>query len=272
MVRILVLAAFVSIFLIADPVDDKIISLIGKKEYAVQKKLIGIIFKKRENYYINSEKVDTIGIIQKLKKNGLIDLFFNSPKNLKVTFSTIGDSLFFIKTVGDSLSSMGYRHFLTKELIKNGQEVQWSILLNTEYIIDPIFFSNELKKRGCFVSDISKISETYWRYDIDTQNIKLLAQRIELDSTTKLKKPIKPYWINVENALRLKLKSHRIDHWFPYIVFYDKNMNIVSYYEDKNMQKSLKLSIPQEAKYVKIDDIYTLDNIKRGLSIYLFSD
>jgi SepF-like predicted cell division protein (DUF552 family) len=29
------------------------------------------------------------------------------------------------------------------------------------------------------------------------------------------------------------------------------------------------LSSPKDAKYVKISDIYTLENLKRGLSIYI---
>ncbi len=272
MVRILLSALFVFSFLRADLLDDKIKSLMNEREYLIQKKLINIIFENRENYYINSEKVDSINIIKELKKNGLINLFFDAPKKLKVTFLTDKNPLLFMKIVSDSLNSMGYGYFLTKEVVKNTKGVKWSIILSTEYLIDPIFFSKELQKRGCFIEDVSKIDEVYWEYDINTENAILLAERVELDSTQKLKKPIKPYWINVEDAVRIELKSHRIDRWFPYVVFYDENLNILDHYKSNDTQKRIRLSVPHNARYAKIDDIYTLDNIKRGLSVYLFSN
>ncbi|MDN5377500.1 MAG: hypothetical protein PWQ42_796, partial [Sulfurospirillum sp.] len=33
----------------------------------------------------------------------------------------------------------------------------------------------------------------------------------------------------------------------------------------------VKLDVPKNARYLKIEDVYTLDNIKRGLSLYLYS-
>ena len=82
-----------------------------------------------------------------------------------------------------------------------------------------------------------------------------------------MKKPVEPYWLDVTVISQISMRSHKLDRWYPYILFVDENMKVVSEKKVQTVQKSFAMSVPSAAKYVRISDIYTLDNIKRGLSI-----
>jgi hypothetical protein len=272
LVRVFIFALLFAGTLFADLLDDKIRSFMDKREYIIQQKLINIIFSNRDSFYKNEDLIDSVAVIKELKKNGLIELFFDKPKDFVLTFHTQKNPLIFMKIINDSLSSMGYNYYLTKEAIKDKNGFKWSISLKTEFVIDPIFFANELSVYNCEILDINKLSQTHWKYEIDTANAKIGAIRVELDTSVKLKKPIEPYWIDVQNADSIELLSHRLDHWYPYIVFYDKNLHIVKYYKYDYIKKRVKFEIPKTARYIKVADLFTLNNIKRGLRVYLISE
>ena len=48
-----------------------------------------------------------------------------------------------------------------------------------------------------------------------------------------------------------------------------KNLNLIDEKQSNKAVNSLKVSLPQNAKYIMIDDAVSLENIKRGLKIYL---
>ena len=48
-----------------------------------------------------------------------------------------------------------------------------------------------------------------------------------------------------------------------------KNLNLIDEKQSNKAVNGLKVSLPQNAKYIMIDDAVSLENIKRGLKIYL---
>ncbi|MDA7848237.1 hypothetical protein N8972_01980, partial [Sulfurospirillum sp.] len=179
------------------------------------------------------------------------------------------NSLIFMRVINESLSSMGYNYFLTKQALKNSNRFLWEIIISTEHIVDPLILSDRLESRGCFLESIERKSENEWAYVVNTDNIKIDAKKVEANRTVKLKKPIKPYWIEVENMKTISFSSKIADRWHPSIVFYDEKLNIVKDYKKDSATNRLKIKIPVDAKYAKVADLYSLDNIKRGISIYL---
>jgi hypothetical protein len=63
------------------------------------------------------------------------------------------------------------------------------------------------------------------------------------------------------------MKSNVGNIWYPNVVFYDNSLKIIGTYQENSLHKSLKLEVPNETKYIKIDDIYNLANIKQGINI-----
>lgn len=271
MVRIVFFLFFTLAWIQAAQLDDKIASFIGKKEYQVQKNLIRILFKDEQQFLYDDGKIDDIKVLKKLKESGLLKLFYTTPQKLNLSFATKDNALIFMRVINETLSSMGYNYFLTKRALKNTEGVIWEIVISTEHIVDPIIFSDKLKARDCFLESVDRVSENEWKYRINTQNIKIEANKIEANTTVNLRKPIKPYWIDVAGMKTVSIVSKIADKWHPKIVFFDEKLHIVKDYQKDGVANKLKLRVPIDAKYVKIADMYTLDNIKRGISVYLRS-
>lgn len=271
MVRIAFLLLFTLSWMQATQIDEKIASFIGEKEYKIQRNLIRILFKDESKFLFSDGSVDDIKVLEKLKESGLLKLFYKDPQKLNLSFYTKNDALIFMRVINEALSSMGYNYFLTKRALKDKDGFVWEIIISTEHIVDPIIFSKKLESRGCFLEAVDRVSENSWEYRINTQNIQIEARIIEANTTAKLKKPIKPYWINLDGIKSISIVSKIADKWHPSIIFFDEKLHIVKNYQKDKVTNKLKLRVPTDAKYVKITDMYTLDNIKRGVSVYLRS-
>ncbi len=256
-----------------DVIDDKIKSFIGEKKFYSSKKIIDILLGDKRGYYITDDKIDIIKLLKVLKKNGFIRQDLKSVKNVEVTFSTHTSSLLFLKIIGNALNSMGFNFYITKSMYKNADDLSWTIVMNTEYLIDPVVFSNELKRYNCFIDDIIKDSVTKWHYNISSNKASLPGKILSVEATYKLPKPIKSYWLKVNSDAKvIDITSYTLNRWHPYVMFLDNGLKVLSVYNDDKIEKSLKLDIPITTRYIVIDDKYTISNIRVGLKIYLQKD
>ncbi len=249
-----------------DSLDLKIKSFIDKTKYAENKDYIEIIFSPSSNYYVK-DRIDDVKVIKTLKDNGLLNLFFNKPQELKLSFKTSGSPLFFVKIMGDSLRGMGYYRYVTTESNLNSSEFIWSISLVSEYATDPLILQQELIKRGCDIIDIDMKNEKDWTYSIDMSNAVLDVLRLQPYQAIELKRSLYAQWLNVSDIKLLKIKSSFRNNWYPYITFYDKSLHLLKVIKDDTKRYILKLDIPPQATYIKISDLYTLKNVKDPLKL-----
>ncbi len=248
---------------------DKIKNLIGEQEYTTHKNLINFIFKNKQNYQYN-ESLNFISIIKKLQENGLLKLGFDTPQEMLIEFQINNNPMKSLKILKDTLKSLGYYYYFTKNTQYDGNNnLIWTIKLKTEAAIDPLVLSNELLKKDCRMVDISKEGNK-WSYAIDTNFANLKdASYVTNNERVTLKKPLKPYFIKVDPAASLYVASRVLNKWFPNIVFYDKHLNILKVVNEDKVHRNIKIPMPQNTKYIKISDLYTLINIKRGLSVII---
>jgi len=83
----------------------------------------------------------------------------------------------------------------------------------------------------------------------------------------KLSKNIRAYWLNIKDAKKIQIQSGLNNSWHPYVVLYNKDLKIISSIKrDKKIAK-LNINVPSDAVYMKIDDLYTMKNIRDGLEI-----
>lgn len=267
--KIIVLIALVVNLGFASLLQEKIKSFIGPQAYDLQRNLIRVIFKPEENFLKHNGEVDDIKVLKELKQTGLLQLFYKEPRYLSITFEADKNPLIFMRVINESLNAMGYNYFLTNRVSKKQDHFVWQIDLKTEHVIDPTDFSERLRERGCFIKRIEKPAQEAWSYVINTDDIRVGARQIEPNTTVELFRPMKPYWVEVDGAQSISLRSSLADRWHPSVVFFDEALHVIKDYRNENVRNTLKIKVPQDARYVKISDIYTLDNIKRGLSIYL---
>ena len=269
MVKVL-LALFLSLTLVkADALQEELVNVLGQNSYYAKKKFLNILFKEEHNFYRGS-RVDIHKVLQTLKKNNLVNLDFKTSKNLHLSFATEQNRpLIFMKMLQNSLNTLGYSAISTEKVMRDGSGFLWKVSIKTSSAIDPVLFANELQKQGCYISKMKRYSKTNWRYNIVIDDIDIVSKQTEFNKKIRFKKPLNPYWIDVERAKSMVIGSPRLNSWHPYIVFYDSDLKILDTISKELKSYNERVSIPRDTKYVKISDIYTLENLKRGLSIYI---
>jgi hypothetical protein len=197
-------------------------------------------------------------------------LDFKKNRELHLSFATEQNNpLIFMKMIQNSLNTLGYSAPSTTKVMRDSSGFMWKVTLKTSSAINPVLFANELKKQGCYISKMKRYSKANWRYNINISSIDIVPKETEFNKKILFKKPINPYWLDIEGAKSLTIGSSRSNSWHPYIVFFDRDLNILDTISKELKSYNERLSIPRDAKYVKISDIYTLENLKRGLSIYI---
>jgi hypothetical protein len=251
----------------ATPLEVELKDIMGKSAYASKKGYLKVIFKEHNDYKTGNQ-VDILKILTKLKNSHLLVL--KNSKNVELTFSTTQDTpLLFMTLIKEVLGNIGYGKVITEKIVRSANRFLWKVDLQTSSVVDPLLFVKTLQSRGAIVSKVKRYSSSRWRYSIDMSNATMLVEPITLDKEIKLKKPLSAYWLDVENAKKIRLMSPAGNQWFPYIVFYDKNLRIIENYTKEIKSYNVKLKIPRDSKYIKISDIYTLENLKRGLNVYV---
>lgn len=242
----------------------KIKTFVDEESYKENKKFIEIIFSPQSDYY-HQERVNVVKVVQTLKENGLLSLFFDRPQELKLSFKTSGAPLFFVKIMGDTLRNIGYFRYVTSESNLDSSQFTWTITLHAEYATDPLILQRELQKNGSSIIDINKVSANHWQYSIDMSNAYLNLPVLEDGVEFELKRSLYAHWLNIEGIESLQVKSSIRDRWYPHISYYDKSLHLLKVIKKDKKTRLINLEIPKWAKYIKISDMYTLKNVRDNL-------
>lgn len=242
----------------------KIKTFIDSSVYESNRAYIDIIFSPKSDYY-TKDRIDSVKIVTTLKENGLLNLFFKKPRELKLSFKTSGSPLFFVKIMGDTLRNIGYYRYVTRESNLNSSEFIWSISLKSEYATDPLILQRELQKSGCTVVDLQRNSPTDWSYTIDMRDGHLSLDSLKAGKKNILKRSLYAHWLNISKIKKLAIRSSSRNSWYPYIAYYDSSLHLLKVIKKDKKTRKITLNIPRYAEYIKISDIYTLKNIKDEL-------
>jgi len=250
--------------LTTDPLELKIQSFLSVKSYEANKAFIEAVFDPKSAYYTN-ERVDAVKVIETLKENGLLDLFFERPRVVKLDFKTNGSPIFFVKLMSDTLASMGYYKYVTTASKRDASEFVWSINLTSEYATDPLLLQQELAKRGCSIVDIQRKSAQEWSYLVDISHARLHVAKLQANYQVVLKRLLYEQWLDVSSIRELHFESKSRNRWYPYIAFFDTSMHLLKVIKKDFITKKMDIEIPKGAYYIKISDMYTLKNLKDQL-------
>ncbi len=248
-----------------DLLMQKIQNLVNPKTFTKDKAFIETIFSPKSAYYKEDGRVDSVKVIKTLKENGILNLFFKTPREMNISFKTQGEPLLFIKIMSDSLQNIGYYKYMTKESSFENPEFVWKINLTSEYAADPLILAQELEKNSCKIVDVVRENESDWSYTIDMQKAKLNVATLEGGVELSLKRSLYAYWLDISKIATLDIVSSLRNEWYPYVAFYDKSLRLLSVIKMDTKKTNITLEINPEAYYIKISDIYTLKNIKDDL-------
>ena len=269
MVKILLILILLSSVTFSDTIESdllskKIKSFVGESVYENKRNFFDVIFEPQSSFFLN-DKINVIKVVQTLKENGLLKLFFKTPKELTLHFKTSGSPIFFVKIMGDSLRNIGYYRYVTTSSNLSSSEFTWSIALTSEYATDPIVLQTQLKKVGCSIVEIYRKSATDWTYVVNMGQAILNLVQLENNKEVKLKHSLYAHWLNCSKIQKLQIKSTRRNNWYPYIAYYDASLHLLKVIKEDKKSSRILLDIPKEAQYMKIADLYTLKNVKDEL-------
>jgi len=244
--------------------EEKIKQLMDVNVYNKNRGYIKTIFAKKSRYY-KQERVNIMRVVQTLKANGLLKLRFKKPQALTLSFKTTGHPMFFVKIMGDTLRNIGYYRYVTTSSSLNNEEFTWTIDLTTEYATDPLVLQRELNKSACKIVDIKRVKASEWEYTIDTSHALLNVVKLRRANELKLKRSLYSHWLNVSNIEKLGVVSGERNRWYPHVVYYDSSLHILKVIKKDKKTQEVTFSIPENAKYMKISDLYTMKNMKDDL-------
>ena len=205
-----------------------------------------------------------IKTLEYLQNNGLLDIFFDKPRLINPTFIFIDNNpVFNTKKLYSTLNSLGYYYFYPVKLIKN-KNYSITLEMKSTHFIDPLLFSKTIAQNGCKVVGINK--HNHYIYTINCKNAHLDTLKV-VSKKTKLLNAKGIYWINPNGFDKIMIYTSKLDNWYPYIVFFDKNLNILNIIAKENSKRTVFLNIPPECAYIKISDTYSKENFKRGIII-----
>ena len=207
---------------------------------------------------------DLIKTLEFLQNNGLLNIFFEKPKNIYPTFILKNSNpILETKILYQTLNKLGYYYFYPVKII-NQKNYSITLEINSKHFIDPLLFIKTISQYGCTVINIQK-KENY-TYIIDCTNAKLNVPKI-INKSIKYINAKGIYFFNSNGFEKIRISTSKYDKWYPYIVLFDKNLNILNIIAKESYQKQIIINIPNECKYIKIKDNYSKKNIKRGIYI-----
>jgi hypothetical protein len=267
MAKVLISFLLAVTLLNGDILNDKVKNLIGQRDYNIHKNLINLLLKDKYKYE-NNGQIKYYNLVKMLRENGLLDLHLSYPQEINIEFDLLNKSLKGYKILKDTMESIGYRYFFTDSLSSSENRLNWIIRFRAEYMLNPQILLKELQQKNCKILNIENRGFNSWYYEIDFETSKVdEAVKIDKDEKVVFQKPLKPYFLALDDIKSLQIISRKLNNWFPYIVFFDKDLNILKVIKKDRIYKGFKAKAPSGTKYVKISDTYNLINIKRGLSI-----
>lgn len=230
---------------------------------------VASLFGDGRDYIDENGNADIAKISNLLKSKSLLALSYKNRANLDIVFISEQKSpLLLIKIVKDALNRLGYNEILTTEFA-NADNTIWGVRLKTKFMLDPGSLYTALKETNTFISAIERTSEFSYKYVIDISKSSLNLTPVEIGKEVELSKPLEPYFIDISGASKVSISAHAGDSWFALVRILDKNLNLIDEKRTSKKTGKINLAIPKNAKYITIDDTNSLENIKRGLKIYL---
>ena len=253
-----------------NPVDYRVMQLLGAESYKVNQKFIDRLFS-NQGYFLDKQgQPDLYKISKTLKQNGLLGLKFKQPMELEIAFVVDENPQTFVSVLYDVLDAMGYYYFLVKQGLLQEKQFKFVLSMNTEYAIDPTLLQEKLAEYGYKVQSIERTNVSQWNYAVTMQNLKypkaIALEPNKMNHSASLRGE---YWYMIAGGKTLNVKSSGNVAWYPKLVFFDAQLNVVEITGSEKLMREIQKEIPKGAKFVKVVDNYLPITTKNGLEVVM---
>ena len=168
--------------------------------------------------------------------------------------------------LNDSLKALGYYYFYFSNTQKTNKEFILNVEFKSEHYIDPVLMVKEMKSRGCNVVDVNR-KDGDFNYIFDCNNIFIKEAKLLTNKNKRYINIKGNYWFKPLDFEKIYIRTKKIDYWHPSIWFYDEKLNLINTLKKNQKVVKLIIDIPAGCKYIKITDIYSGENFKRGIIV-----
>lgn len=267
MVKKISLLLLLAVAVFADSARERAASLLDENTYGSHKKLIALLFEK-DGEFRDGSGYDMVKIAAVLEENGLLHLNLPTFATVEIAFEYGGENpLFFMKSVDETLRSIGFSSFMTRSAKLDKSGFVWSVAIKTDSLPDPVLIAKRFGRTGARVTDIERLDDTRWRYRVDMRGARVDALEISAGDVRKVVRPVRPVWVDVSKVGRLTIRELPGSHWYADVVVYDKMLRILSVRQNDTRTRYMRLKLPSDAVYVKISDRFTLENLRSGVRL-----
>lgn len=266
---------YYSICAYATGLQDKVESFIPKNTYQMNINFIKKLFGNEKKFY-KGNHLDIAKVLTTLKNNGLLQLKLSKPSNISVTFrinfldiqTDSNPSFMFLNyTTNNILTNMGYSYFYVTEAIKRQDKILLTYTLNAESHIDPVVMIDNLIKRGYRIVDIKRNTAIHWIYDISLGNSYIPHANVIVKGENTFNQINGKYWFVFNSIGILRIIPQDNVEWYPKILMFDSNMNLINAIISVDKQNSYNLKITKEIQYIMITDNYNASVLRNGITL-----
>ena len=264
-----IIACIISLFFLcqADALNDRIKNFIGDDIYRINQNFIDKIFQNHQDFLVDGI-LNHRKILENLKTNGLLNLKFDSPKEVNIVFSSQTSPIFLLRTVNGVLASMGYSYFEVKkaEYDDNLSTIVFGFM--SEYMIDPLIVIEEMNKRGYIFADVKRLNAQAWQYDVSLIDSRLSnAKNIDLGDSLELKEVGGEYWLQLPDISGNMEIQVQASDWHPKIVFFDKNLQIIDILKKESSSKNITFNVLKDVRFILVSDLQNPIVLKTGIRV-----
>ena len=268
-ILVVLLLPIVVLSLNAASLYKEIENITGINTYIANQKIIKTLFKNRSIFYTKGH-IDYPRVLAVLKENNLINVKISRTADVTLSFATRQKHpVAFIRLIKSTLNELGYSRIDVRKVIHDRSGFMYKVSVYSASAPDPIMIAESFGRKNAEIVKIKRFSISNWRYFVDISDIDLVPEHLASQKKIYLPKPLEPYWINVSKTKVVLLNSSRLNHWHPKIVFYNRFLKIIDNFSKDIKSYNVRLKVPEDARYMKVNDLYTLENMSRGLTVYL---
>ena len=226
-------------------------------------RLIALLFE-QDAAYQTAWGYDLLKIAKTLETNGLLPAPA-APARFRFQ-ADAADAKRMALIVYDVLRDIGAASALPVAGGRDAQRTSLTVSI-AKNVPSPIQLGERLRAYGVRMVGLRYLEKSEWQIDLDCSQCRLPALSLAPHETKSLLRPIQPIWLDVSQTARIDLRERAGSHWHPSVTVYDKMLRILSIITRQNRTRYLSVSLPEGAAYVRITDLYTLDNLRSGLRI-----
>ena len=268
MVKKLIVFIFLTLALHGSALNETIQGLVDERQYERHKLLIDLLFQNEEEFYIG-DRVDVVEVARILKENGLLELFYDEPTMTYIAFSSNSKPTLFLKIINDILQQMGFTYYFIDAVEFSEGKINWAISYLGDYAIDPHTLALRLQTHKAVISSITKEAHNSFEYVINMHGASLDAPQLIPGSSFEIRRAVDDVILDVSLGTSVQLQPLPGSFWYPDVVLYDKNLNIINVVTEDSIRRNLSINLTAQTHYISISDLYQLENLNGGLRVTL---